>query len=116
MSKTPSTIIRILTDWKVLCSAIIATIPIGLFVFSQFQWRANLVAEQKFQNDAIAQLKDDAKKHVVDDDVIKNGIQKTNNEINNKLGILATDVADIKGQLKILVPKIEKTGAITANQ
>jgi hypothetical protein len=113
VAKTPSFVVKLLSDWKLLFSAIAATIPVLLFVFSQLQWKANLDAEQSLQNGHLTELKETVKQHEVDDAQLRTELQTTNNQINNKLSTLSSDVAEIKGQLQIIVPKLSDRTAST---
>lgn len=113
MVKSQSSVSKFLTNWKIICSAIVVTIPFLTFIYSQFQWKANLEAEQSLQNNRLVELKEDVKRHEQEDLELRGQIQSATDQINNKLTMLSIDVSEIKGQMKIIVPKITEKNTIS---
>lgn len=110
IAKKDPTWVTVLTDWKIVCSGIMATAGVAAFVYTQFTWKANLTAQQISQDNSIIEFRASQKQYEVNNERYKRDFNLNIKSIDEKLTSITNDVSEIRGELKIITTtKISST-------
>ena len=102
VEKKKSLIVRFFNDWKFICGIIGATIPVLVFIYSIFSWRANWDAGQTVQDNNIANVIKVDNQHWQEGEATHMQLFAIQQKTDEKLDKLQSTVDTINGKLDIL--------------